>query len=155
MGWARRLQASQSITATVGEVERRILTANGLAPDEIEQVGLTLELFRKSSKGNFPCQKLMALLEACGASQGAGDIGKPSVFTIVNRLLLAVDRRWSGHFVEDDHLIDELLNQQQPLVLNVATTGAQHRSAGPKSNAYSRALIANLRLAIGPLLAMN
>lgn len=73
-GWARRLQASQGIAATVGETERRVMTENGLTREEIDEVAQTLELLRKSSRGSFPRQKLMALLKAFGAPQGEGDI---------------------------------------------------------------------------------
>jgi hypothetical protein len=64
MGWARRLQASQGIAATVGDPERRVLAANGLTQEEIDEVGWTLDLLRKSARGSFPRQKLIALLEA-------------------------------------------------------------------------------------------
>jgi hypothetical protein len=73
MGWARRLQASQGIAATVGDPERRVLAANGLTQEEIDEVGWTLDLLRKSARGSFPRQKLIALLEACGAPQREGD----------------------------------------------------------------------------------
>lgn len=124
MGWAKRLQASQGITATIGDAERRILTENGLAPDEIEQVSLTLDLLRKNSNGSPP---LIALLEACGASQTEGDIQQAERIYYRGQAaaLFAVDRRWSGRFVEDDHLIDELLNRRQPIVMNVTTASAQ------------------------------
>ena len=38
-----------------------------------EEVGWTLDLLRKGSRGSFPRQKLIALLETCGAPQGEGD----------------------------------------------------------------------------------
>lgn len=140
-GWARRLQASQGIAATVGDTERSILTANGLAPDEIEQVGLTLDLLRQNSNGTFPRQKLIALLEACGASQGEGDIRQAERIYYRGQAaaLLAVDRRWSGHFVEDDRLIEELLNQQRPIVVNAVPTGSQHKSGSGQPEDLERA----------------
>ncbi|MEH2512489.1 integrase [Nitrobacteraceae bacterium AZCC 1564] len=127
MGWARRLQASQGMAAVVGDDEHRVLAENGLSPDEIEEVNLTLELLRRASRGTFPRQKFTALLEACGAPQGEGDIRQAERIYYRGQAaaLLAVDRRWSGDFVEDDHLIDELLSQQQPIVSKAITGVAQ------------------------------
>jgi hypothetical protein len=50
MGWARRLQASQGIAAPVGDPERRVLAASGLTQEEIDEVGWTLDLLRKSAR---------------------------------------------------------------------------------------------------------
>jgi hypothetical protein len=50
MGWARRLQASQGIAATVGQTERRVLTENGLTGEEIDEVARTLELLEALEK---------------------------------------------------------------------------------------------------------
>ena len=112
MGWARRLQASQGIAATVGDAERSVLAANGLSREEIEEVHWTLDLLRKASRGSFPRQKLMALLEACGAPQGEGDIQQAERIFYRGQAaaLLSVDRRWSGDYREDDRLIEQLLS---------------------------------------------
>ncbi|RQH13611.1 tyrosine-type recombinase/integrase [Bradyrhizobium sp. RP6] len=112
MGWARRLQASQGIAAAIGEAERGLLAANGLSPDEIEEVHWTLELLRQGSMGSFPRQKLMALLEACGASQGEGDLRQAEriLYRGQAAALLSVDRRWTGDYREDDKLVDQLLS---------------------------------------------
>ena len=54
MGWARRLQAVQGVSATVGDAERRMLAANGLAQSEIVEVGQVLDLLRRASNGSWP-----------------------------------------------------------------------------------------------------
>jgi hypothetical protein len=115
MGWARRLQASQGIAATVGESERRVLAEKGLAQKEIEEVAWTLDLLRKFSQGSFPRQKLISLLKACGAPQGEGDIQQAERIYCRGQAaaLLAVDRRWSGDFCEDDRLIEQLLSRSE------------------------------------------
>lgn len=127
MGWARRLQASQGIAAKVGDAERRVLAANGLTDKEIDEVSWMLGLLRKNSRGSFPRQKLIALLEACGAPQGEGDIQQAERIYYRGQAaaLLAVDRRWSGHFIEDHRLIEDLLNQQQPVASKAATGSAR------------------------------
>lgn len=124
MGWARRLQASQGIAAAVGEAERCVLAANGLSVEEIEEVNWTLDLLRKSSRGSFPRQKLMALLEACGAPQGEGDVQQAERIYYRGQAaaLLSVDRRWSGEYREDDKLIEQLLSDHGVASRVIATT---------------------------------
>ncbi len=111
------------MAATVGDDERRVLT-------QIEEVSLTLELLRRASRGTFPRQKFKALLEGCGAPQGEGDIRQAERIYYRGQAaaLLAVDRRWSGNFVEDDHLIGELLSQQQPSSRKTASGIAQQEA---------------------------
>lgn len=140
MGWARRLQASQGSAAVVGDAERRVLRENGLTRDEIEEVSLTLELLRRASRGTFPRQRLKTLLAACGAPQGEGDIRQAERIYYRGQAaaLLAVDRRWSGNFTEDDHLIDELLSQQQPIVSKAASGIAQQEAPITQLKAVDR-----------------
>ncbi len=115
MGWARRLQASQGFAASVGSAEQRVLTENGLTAAEVEDVTSTLDLLKRNSNGGLPREKLLALLEASGAPQGEGDIRE------VERLyyrgqaaaLLAIDRRWSGDYRDDDRLIEQLLSRAE------------------------------------------
>lgn len=123
MGWARRLQASQGIAATIGEAERCVLTANGLTQEEIEDVSWTLDLLRKSSRGSFPRQKLIALLETCGAPQGEGDIkhAERIYYRGQAAALLAVDRRWSGDYRDDDKLIEQQLSDNEGVSRLIAT----------------------------------
>lgn len=137
MGWARRLQASQGIAARVGPAERGILTTNGLTEEEIEEVDWTLDLLRKSSRGSFPRQKLIALLEGCGAPQGQGDIQQAERIYYRGQAaaLLSVDRRWSGEYPEDDKLIDQLLSANESASIAIATTGQvqrEHSTPGAK-----------------------
>jgi hypothetical protein len=56
-------------------------------------------------------QKLIALLEPCGAPQGEGDIRQAERIYYRGQAaaLLSVDRRWSGEYREDDKLIEQLL----------------------------------------------
>jgi integrase len=137
MGWARRLQASQGIAARVGPAERGILTTNGLTEEEIEEVDWTLDLLRKSSRGTFPRQKLIALLEGCGAPQGQGDIQQAERIYYRGQAaaLLSVDRRWSGEYREDNTLIDQLLSANESASIAVATAGQvprEHPTSGAK-----------------------
>lgn len=113
MGWARRLQASQGFAASVGSAEQRVLTENGLTAAEVEDVVRTLDLLKKSSNGNLPRPKLLALLEATGAPQGEGDVREAERLYYRGQAaaLLAVDRRWSGDYREDDRLIEQLLSR--------------------------------------------
>lgn len=124
MGWARRLQASQGIAAAVGEAERRVLAENGLNQEEIEEVARTLDLLRKSSRGSFPRQRLIALLEACGAPQGEGDVQQAERIYYRGQAaaLLAVDRRWSGEYREDDKLIERILSSDEGVSRTITLT---------------------------------
>jgi hypothetical protein len=123
MGWARRLQASQGIVATVGEAERQVLAANGLTQEEIDEVSWTLDLLRKSARGTFPRQRLLALLDACGAPQGEGDIQQAERIYYRGQAaaLLSVDRRWSGDYRDDDRLVEQLLSDNETVPSIVAT----------------------------------
>ncbi|MET3844343.1 hypothetical protein [Bradyrhizobium sp. OAE829] len=143
MGWARRLQASQGIAAVVGDTERGVLAANGLSLEEIEEVHWTLELLRQGSRGSFPHQKLMALLEACGAPQGEGNIQQAERIFYRGQAaaLLSVDRRWSGDYREDDRLIDQLLSDHGVASGVTATTPVQRER--PESSAEEVATVAN------------
>ena len=133
MGWVRRLQASQGIAATVGDAERGVLATNGLSREEIEEVNWTLDLLRKAARGSFPRRKLMALLEACGASQGEGDIQQAERIFYRGQAaaLLSVDRRWSGEYREDDRLIEQLLSDHvvAPTVIATASEAPRERPA--------------------------
>jgi hypothetical protein len=136
MGWARRLQASQGI-ARVGPAERGILTTNGLTEEEIEEVDWTLDLLRKSSRGTFPRQKLIALLEDCGASQGQGDIQQAERIYYRGQAaaLPSVDRRWSGEYREDEKLVEQLLSANESASIAIVTVGQvprEHPTSGAK-----------------------
>lgn len=54
--------------------------------------------------------EIVRLLEACGAPQSEGDIQEAAALWLRGQAaaLLAVDRRWSARFREDDDLIDRL-----------------------------------------------
>ncbi|WP_128962239.1 hypothetical protein [Bradyrhizobium guangzhouense] len=143
MGWARRLEASQGIAAAIGEAERGLLAANGLSPDEIEEVHWTLELLRQGSMGSFPRQKLIALLAACGASQGEGDLRQAEriFFRGQAAALLSVDRRWTGDYREDDKLVDQLLSDHgvAPGVIASTPVSREH----PASSAVGLGTVAH------------
>jgi integrase len=143
MGWARRLQASQGIAATVGAVEHGLLATNGLSREEIEEVHWTLELLQNGSRGSFPRQRLMALLDACGAPQGEGDIQQAERLFYRGQAaaLLSVDRRWSGDYREDDRLIDQLLSDHGVASALTATTPAPRER--PALSAEEVATVAN------------
>ncbi|WOH57008.1 hypothetical protein [Bradyrhizobium sp. BWC-3-1] len=146
MGWARRLQASQGIAARVGPAERGILTTNGLTEQEIEEVDWTLDLLRKSSRGTFPRQKLIALLEDCGAPQGQGDIQQAERIYYRGQAaaLLSVNRRWSGEYREDDNLVEQLLSANETASIAIATA-RQIPQERPTPGAQEAVTLATLR----------
>jgi hypothetical protein len=135
MGWARRLQASQGIAAVVGDAERGVLAANGLSLGEIEEVNWTLGLLREGSRSSLPRQKLMALLGACGAPQGEGDIQQAERIFYRGQAaaLLSIDRRWSGDYREDDELIDHVLSDHGVASGLTATTPALRERPAPSA----------------------
>src|ERR1700722_2721432 len=136
MGWARRLQAAQGTAAAVSAAERRVMAEYGLTQQEIDEVGQTLDLLRRASNGTSPRQRLAALLEQCGASQGEGDLlqAERIYYRGQAAALLATDRRWSGDFREDDALIDQLLRKEPPGDLEAPTPIVTNVSSGPVEN---------------------
>jgi hypothetical protein len=150
MGWARRLQAVQGAFATVGGAERRMLAENGLAQSEIDEVGQVLDLLRRASNGSSPRQRLVALLAECGAPQGEGDLlqAERIYYRGQAAALLATDRRWVGDFREDDALIEDLLQRNEPPRLQEAAPAAAMRrneSAAPFEGRPARLLFLRLR----------
>jgi hypothetical protein len=136
MGWARRLQAVQGASATVGDAERRMLEENGLAQLEIEEVRQVLDLLQRASNGSSPHRRLEALLAECGAPQGEGDLlqAERIYYRGQAAALLATDRRWVGDFREDDALIEELLLRNEPPRLRDAVPApatTRNESAAP------------------------
>ena len=147
MGWARRMQAAQGMAAAVSAAERRVMAEYGLTQQEIDEVGQTLDLLRRASNGTSPRQRLAALLEQCGASQGEGDLlqAERIYYRGQAAALLATDRRWSGDFREDDALIDQLLRKEPPgdveaptpIVTNVSSGPVENKVAPPPSEAQA------------------
>jgi integrase len=147
MGWARRLQAAQGMVATAGAAERRVMAEYGLTQHEIDEVGQTLDLLRRSFNGTSPRRRLAALLEQCGGSQGEGDLlqAERIYYRGQAAALLATDRRWSGDFREDDALIDQLLRKEPPgdveaptpIVTNVSSGPVENKVAPPPSEAQA------------------
>jgi integrase len=136
MGWARRLQAVQGVSATVGDAERCMLAKNGLSQSEIDEVGQVLDLLRRASNGSSPRRRLEALLVDCGASQGEGDLlqAERIYYRGQAAALLATDRRWIGDFREDDALIENLLQRSEPARLQETVPAAattRNESAAP------------------------
>jgi hypothetical protein len=80
MGRVRRFQAAQGTAAIVGALERRAMAEYGLNQQDIDEVGQTLDLLRRASNGTSPRQRLVTLLEQCGASlgEGPGGLAAPS-----------------------------------------------------------------------------
>ena len=151
MGWARRLQASQGIVATVGMAERQRPGGERPHPEEIDEVSWTLDLLRKSARGTFPRQKLIALLDACGAPQGEGDIQQAERIYYRGQAaaLLSVDRRWSGNYREDDRLIEQLLSdngRRQASICNALASQLQRENSSHGECPASRATAAISRL---------
>jgi integrase len=137
MGWARRLQAVQGASATVGDAERRMLAENGLPQSEIDEVGQVLDLLRRASNGSSPRRRLEALLAECGAPRGEGDLlqAERIYYRGQAAALLATDRRWLGDFREDDALIEDLLQRNEPQEAAPAAAMRRNESAAVERQA--------------------
>ena len=63
----------------------------------------------------FSAPEILALLDACGAPQGEGDIQQAERIFYRGQAaaLVSVDRRWSGNYRDDDRLIEQLLSDNE------------------------------------------
>ncbi len=113
MGWALRLRAARGPNATVDPGDHAAILESGLSKEDITEIGQTIALLRKQDHGEAPPPKILQMLNDCGASQTAGDIveAQSIVYRGQAAALMAVDRRWSGRFKEDDDLVDRILSQ--------------------------------------------
>lgn len=130
---------TQGIVAKVGEAERRVLTENGLTK-ETDEVARTLDLLRKGSRGGLPRQKLIALLQACNAPQGEGDIRQAEQIYYRGKrgqLPLCWLPIVDGPVISSKTITDEVL-KQRPVVLNAPGATAQHDFSGGKQNIIDR-----------------
>ncbi|MGY8684102.1 hypothetical protein Q2941_41045 [Bradyrhizobium sp. UFLA05-153] len=111
MGWVRRLQASQGFAASVGEF--RAASLDGEWIDRCRSRGRRLDarVVAEKLEWSAATPKLLALLEASGASQSEGDLKEAERLYYRGQAaaLLAVDRRWSGDFRDDDRLVEDVL----------------------------------------------
>jgi hypothetical protein len=86
----------------------------GPSEEDIAEVGKAITSLRKQSNNGTPRAKILRMLEDCGASQTPGDIVEAQ--TILYRgqaaALMAVDRRWSARYEEDDQLVDRVLAEE-------------------------------------------
>lgn len=120
MAWVKRLQGARGVSAKVELEDHAAMRASGLSADEIKEVDHTIAFFRGRNLTGVPRAKLLSLLEACGAPVGEGDVRE--VERIYHRAqsaaLFAIARRWSGDYVEDTTLIDEVLksSDNQPKI---------------------------------------
>ena len=113
IGWALRLRAARGPNATVDPGDHAAILESGLSKEDITEIGQTIALLRKQDHGEAPPSKILQMLHDCGASPTPGDIveAQSIVYRGQAAALMAVDRRWSGRFKEDDDLVDRILSQ--------------------------------------------
>jgi hypothetical protein len=110
MGWSLRLKAARGAQATVEAGDHDAMLARGLSEVDIPDVDRTIDLLRQHSPNTVPRARILRMLEACGAPQSEGDTQEAAALWLRGQAaaLLAVDRRWSAQFHEDDDLIERL-----------------------------------------------
>ena len=91
------------------------------------------------------------MLEACGAPQSEGDIQEAAALWLRGEAaaLLAVDRRWSAQFREDDDLIERLEKEAVNAVPAVPTPRfAEATVADPVENRENKPVVATGNVAV-------
>jgi integrase len=133
MGWALRLRAARGPAAAVDAGDHAAILQSGLSTGDIAEIFRTLTLLRTHYNGETPRPKILRMLQDCGASQTPGDVVQ--AHSILERgqaaALMAVDRRWSGHFRQDDDLVDRILSTNLEEVAANVPAVAVVRSAPP------------------------
>ena len=126
MGWALRLRAARGPNATVDPGDHAAILESGLSKEDLTEIGQTIALLRKQGHSEAPRPKILQMLKDCGASQTAGDIveAQSIVYRGQAAALMAVDRRWSGRFKEDDDLVDRILSQDTEDVIPTVPAAA-------------------------------
>lgn len=132
MGWALRLRAARGPNATIDSGDHVGILESGLSQEDIAEIGETIALLRKQGHSEAPRPKILQMLKDCGASQTSGDVLEAQ--SIIHRgqaaALMAVDRRWSGRFKEDDDLVDRILSQDtRDVVPTVPLTASVQNAA--------------------------
>ncbi|MDB5566618.1 MAG: phage integrase family protein [Tardiphaga sp.] len=112
MGWALRLTAARGPNATVDFGDQAAILESGLSAEDLPEISETIALLRKQGQSEAPRAKILQMLNDCGGSQTPGDVVEAQ--SILHRAqaaaLMAVDRRWSGRFIEDSDLVDRILS---------------------------------------------
>jgi integrase len=133
VGWALRLKAARGPGAAVDAGDHAAMLQSGLSADDITEVGQTIPLLQTQSDSETPRPKILKMLQDCGASQTPGDIVEAEA--ILDRgqaaALMAVDRRWSGRFRQDDDLVDRVLSQNAEDVAPTVPVAAAVQRAAP------------------------
>jgi hypothetical protein len=113
MGWALRLRAARGPNATVDPGDHAAILESGLSKEDLTEIGQMIALLRKQGHSEAPRPKILQMLKDCGASETPGDIleAQSILYRGQAAALMAVDRRWSGRFKEDDDLVDRILSQ--------------------------------------------
>lgn len=135
MGWALRLRAARGHTATVDSSDHAAILESGLSKEDLTEIGQTIALLGKQPHSEAPRPKILQMLSDCGASQTPGDIleAQSIVYRGQAAALMAVDRRWSGRFKEDDDLVDRILSQKTGDVTPAALVVAPVQSSVDRS----------------------
>jgi len=112
-GWALRLKAARGEDATVSASDHEAILAGGLTEEDFPDIDKTIVSLRRE-RMTTPRAKILEMLADCGASQTSGDIAQAQA--LVDRgqaaALMAVDRRWSGQYDEDDQLVKQILARE-------------------------------------------
>ena len=151
MGWSLRLKAARGPHAAVEAGDHPAMLASGLSDADIPEVDRTIRLLHKNSPNPVPRARILGMLEACGAPQSEGDIQEAAALWLRGQAaaLLAVDRRWSARFREDDDLIDHLEKDAANAVPTVPTPRfAEAPVADPVENRDSKPAVATDDVAV-------
>ncbi len=112
-GWALRLKTARGEDATVDPRDHEAILASGLTAEDFPDIDKTIVSLRRK-RTTTPRAKILEMLADCGATQTSGDIAQAQA--LVDRgqaaALIAVDRRWSGQYDEDDQLVEQILARE-------------------------------------------
>lgn len=72
-GWALRLKAARGPNATVETRDHPAIVASGLTEADVAEINQTIALLQERRISDAPPAKILRMLEACGATQTAGE----------------------------------------------------------------------------------
>jgi hypothetical protein len=130
LGWALRLKAARGPNAVIEASDLPAMVASGLTEADVAEINRTVAMLRERRASDRPPAKILRMLEECGASQTAGDIVEAQTIWYRGQAaaLMAVDRRWSGRYDNDDKLVDHV---QSDGTSNFAPIGSVPIAAAP------------------------
>ncbi|MCW6510589.1 tyrosine-type recombinase/integrase [Hyphomicrobiales bacterium BP6-180914] len=118
MSWCYQLLAGRGESAKVDESARRQMIAAGLTEADCVEVDHMLNCLRAQRLIPHYPARIRAALDAVGACPHGGNarIAQTAIFRGYAAALRQTDRRWDGIYIEDDHLVQELLRSPAPPV---------------------------------------